>query len=66
MYSYSLNPKAKKWSFSKVVVTLRMIGHLALFSRYSVLVSGAADLEQVKDVEVVALVDLKKKKKIYC
>jgi hypothetical protein len=38
-----------------------MIGNLALLSRHSVLVSGAADLEQVEDVEVVALVDLEEK-----
>jgi hypothetical protein len=34
---------------------------LALFPRHPVLVSGAADLEEVEDVEVVALVDLRQR-----
>ena len=40
--------------------TLRVIRELALLPGHPVLVSGAADPEQVEDVEVVAFVDLRK------
>ncbi len=34
---------------------------MALFPRHPVLVSGATNLEEVEDVEVVALVDLRQR-----
>jgi len=42
-----------------------MIGDLALLSSYSVLVSGATDFEQVEDIEVVTLMNLKKRNALF-